>query len=112
LIKEVDLKAIFRYHLKSFLKDYGLTMLSMRLMRFGAKKKPFYRIVVMESKSPRQSRAKDFIGTYNPLKAPAEIQIDHEKANYWLQKGARASQTVQSLLNKATKSTSVPLKHS
>lgn len=81
-------------------------------MRFGAKKKPFYRIVVMESKSPRQSKAKDFIGTYNPLKDPVEIHIDQEKASYWLGKGARASQTVQSLLHKASKSTSVPLKHS
>ena len=81
-------------------------------MRFGAKKKPFYRIVVMESKSPRQSKAKDFIGTYNPLRDPVEIQIDEEKANYWLGKGARASQTVQSLLHKASKSTSVPFKHS
>jgi small subunit ribosomal protein S16 len=87
-------------------------MLSIRLMRFGAKKKPFYRIVVMESKSPRQGRAKDFLGTYDPLKTPAEVQIDVEKANSWLKKGARASQTVQSLLHKASKSTSVPLKHS
>jgi small subunit ribosomal protein S16 len=95
-----------------FLKDHGSTMLSMRLMRFGAKKKPFYRIVVMELKSPRQSRAKDFIGTYNPLKNPAVVQIDRDKAHYWLGKGARASQTVQSLLDKTSKSTSVPLKHS
>ena len=87
-------------------------MLSMRLMRFGAKKKPFYRIVVMEAKSPRQGKAKDFIGSYNPLKDPVEIQIDLEKANSWLKKGARASQTVQSLLDKASKSTGVPHKDS
>ncbi len=81
-------------------------------MRFGAKKKPFYRIVVMESKGPRQGNAKDFLGTYDPLKDPAEIRIDLEKANSWLKKGARASQTVRSLLNKASKSTNVPHKQS
>lgn len=78
-------------------------MLSMRLMRFGAKKKPFYRIVVMESKSPRQSKAKDFIGTFNPLKDPVEFQIDLEKAEKWLKNGARPSPTVQSLLDKASR---------
>ncbi|OGD31589.1 MAG: 30S ribosomal protein S16 [Candidatus Aminicenantes bacterium RBG_19FT_COMBO_58_17] len=78
-------------------------MLSMRLMRFGAAKKPFYRIVVMESRSSRQSRAKDFIGNYNPLGDPVEFQIDLEKAKAWLAKGARPSQTVQSLLDRASR---------
>lgn len=73
-------------------------------MRFGAKKKPFYRIVVMEARSPRQGKAKDFIGTYDPLKTPAEIKIDLEKANAWVKKGARVSQTVQSLLDRVSKS--------
>ena len=77
-------------------------MLSMRLMRFGAAKKPFYRIVVMESRRSRQSKAKDFIGNYNPLADPIEFQIDLEKANSWLAKGARPSQTVQSLLDRAS----------
>ena len=77
-------------------------MLSMRLMRFGAAKKPFYRIVVMESKSPRQSKPRDFIGNYNPMGDPAEFQIDLEKAKSWLAKGARPSQTVQSLLDRAS----------
>ena len=81
-------------------------------MRFGAKKKPFYRIVVMESKSPCQGKAKDFIGFYDPLKDPAEIRIDLDKAITWLKKGARASQTVQSLLDKASKSKNIPLSHS
>lgn len=83
-------------------------MLSMRLMRFGSKKKPFYRIVVMDSRYPRQGKAKDFIGTYNPLHDPAEVQIDLDKAKSWLAKGARASQTVQSLLDKASKSEIIP----
>jgi small subunit ribosomal protein S16 len=76
----------------------------MRLMRFGAKKKPFFRIVVMESKSPRQSKARDFIGTYNPLHDPVEVEVDLEKAERWLAKGARPSQTVRSLLDRASKS--------
>ena len=78
-------------------------MLSMRLMRFGAAKKPFYRIVVMESRSSCQSKAKDFIGNYNPLSDPVEFRLDLEKAKSWLAKGARPSQTVQSLLDKASR---------
>ncbi len=81
-------------------------------MRFGARKKPFYRIVVTESRSPRQGKAKDFIGFYDPLKDPEEIQIDLDKATLWLKKGARASQTVQSLIDKASKSKNIPINHS
>lgn len=82
-------------------------MLSIRLMRFGSKKKPTYRIVVMDSRLPRQGRAKDVIGTYNPLSDPVDYQVDVAKAKAWLAKGARASQTVRSLLDKAFKSRSV-----
>jgi len=64
-------------------------MLSMRLMRFGAKKKPFYRIVVMDSEKARQSQALDTIGTYNPMTEPAEVKIDRNKAKYWLEKGVK-----------------------
>ena len=78
-------------------------MLSIRFMRFGAAKKPFYRIVVMESKSSGQSKAKDFIGNYNPLTDPVEFRLDLEKAKSWLAKGARPSQTVQSLLDRASR---------
>jgi small subunit ribosomal protein S16 len=78
-------------------------MITMRLMRFGAKKKPTYRIVVMDSKRARQSKALDSIGSYNPLKEPAEIKIDQDRAKYWLERGAQASQTVQSLLDKVSK---------
>jgi small subunit ribosomal protein S16 len=77
-------------------------MLSMRLMRFGTNKKPFYRIVVMEARSSRQSRPKDFIGNYNPLSDPVSFEIDLDKAKSWLAKGAKPSQTVQSLLEKAS----------
>jgi len=74
----------------------------MRLMRFGAAKKPYYRIVVMESRRSRQSKAKDFLGHYNPLSDPAEVHVDLEKAKSWLAKGARPSQTVQSILDRAS----------
>jgi small subunit ribosomal protein S16 len=78
-------------------------MMTLRLMRFGAKGKPSYRIVVVDSKKPRESRAKEFIGSYNPLKEPAEIVIDQEKAKFWLDRGAKPSSTVKSLLDKVSK---------
>jgi len=74
-------------------------------MRFGAKKKPSYRIVVMDSKKARQSQALDTIGSYNPLKEPADVHIDLARANQWLSKGVRPSRTVQSLLDRASVST-------
>lgn len=79
-------------------------MIAIRLMRLGAKKKPFYRIIVIDSERPRESKAKEIIGYYDPLKEPPEIKVDIEKANYWLERGAQASKTVQSLLNKVSKS--------
>ena len=79
--------------------------MTMRLMRFGTKKKPTYRIVVMDSKRARQSQALDTLGTYAPLEDPAGVRIDVEKANQWLSKGVRPSRTVQSLLDKVSKST-------
>jgi small subunit ribosomal protein S16 len=78
-------------------------MMTLRLMRFGAKSKPSYRIVVVDSKKPRESRPKEFIGSYNPLKEPVEISIDLEKAKFWLDRGAKPSQTVKSLLDKVSK---------
>jgi small subunit ribosomal protein S16 len=78
-------------------------MMSMRLMRLGAKSRPAYRIVVIDSKKPRESKAKAIIGSYNPLREPADVRIDLEKANLWLARGAKASPTVKSLLEKAAK---------
>jgi small subunit ribosomal protein S16 len=78
-------------------------MITMRLMRFGTKKKPTYRIVVMESKRARQSQALDTLGTYTPLDDPAGVTIDLEKANQWLSKGVRPSSTVRSLLDRVAK---------
>jgi small subunit ribosomal protein S16 len=77
-------------------------MLSMRLMRFGTKKKPSYRIVVMETRSSGRSKPKDFIGNYNPLSDPSSFEINLDKANSWLTKGAKPSPTVQSLLDRAS----------
>ncbi len=72
-----------------------------RLKRMGAKKDPFYRVVVADSRSPRDGRFIDEIGYYNPTKNPAIININDEKAVDWLQKGAQPTETVKSLFNKA-----------
>ena len=74
---------------------------AMRLKRFGRKKRPFYRVIVANSKDPRQGRAVDDIGYYDPLAEPAQIQINEEKALKWLKDGAQPSDTVKSLLSKA-----------
>lgn len=78
-------------------------MMTMRLMRFGSKKKPTYRIVVMDSKRARQSQALDTLGTYTPLDDPAGLRLDLEKAKTWIAKGVRPSSTVQTLLDRASK---------
>jgi small subunit ribosomal protein S16 len=71
-----------------------------RLKRMGAKKDPFYRIVVADSRSPRDGRFIEEIGYYDPLKQPATIKIDEEKAISWLQKGAQLTDTTKSLFSK------------
>ncbi len=80
-------------------------MMSMRLMRMGSKNRPSYRIVVMDSKKARESRAKEYIGMYNPTTEPPEFKIDMAKAKHWLDRGAKPSQTVHSLLQQASKAT-------
>ena len=72
-----------------------------RLKRMGAKKAPFYRVVIADSRSPRDGKVIDEIGTYNPLKTPAEIKIDEQAAQDWLIKGAQPTDTVRSLFSKA-----------
>lgn len=72
----------------------------MRLKRMGAKKNPFYRVVVADSRYPRDGRFIEEIGTYNPLADPAEVAIDSEKALKWLKNGAQPTDTVKSLLRK------------
>ncbi|MGO8694070.1 MAG: 30S ribosomal protein S16 [Rectinemataceae bacterium] len=72
-----------------------------RLKRFGAKMRPFYRIVVMDSRKPRDGRTLEEIGTYHPIEVEAkQLIIDEERAKDWLSKGALPSDTVRGLLNK------------
>jgi len=76
-------------------------MVKIRLRRMGAKKAPFYRVVVADSRSPRDGRFIEEIGTYNPLTDPAEIKIDVERAKTWIKNGAQPTDTVRMLLKKA-----------
>ncbi len=76
-------------------------MVKIRLRRMGAKKNPFYRIVVADSRSPRDGRCIEEIGTYNPLADPAAVTVDTEKAKTWIKNGAQPTDTVRGLLKKA-----------
>ena len=76
-------------------------MVKIRLRRMGAKKAPYYRIVVADSRSPRDGRYIEEIGAYNPLTEPATITVDSEKAKTWIQNGAQPTDTVRGLLKKA-----------
>ncbi|NLY87440.1 MAG: 30S ribosomal protein S16 [Clostridiales bacterium] len=76
-------------------------MVKIRLKRMGAHKKPFYRVVVADSKTPRNGRFIEEIGTYDPLKDPVEIKIDNEAAQKWLAIGAQPTDTVRALLKKS-----------
>lgn len=69
-----------------------------RLTRMGSKKKPFYRMVAANSEAPRDGKFLEIIGTYNPLKEPAEIVVDQEKLVKWIKRGAQPTSTVKSLL--------------
>lgn len=71
-----------------------------RLTRKGAKKRPFYRIVAADSEAPRDGRFLEVVGHYNPLTDPAQITVDEEKLNKWVERGAKISETVRSLLRK------------
>ena len=76
-------------------------MVKIRLRRMGAKKAPFYRVVVADSRSPRDGRCIEEIGTYNPLKEPSEIVVNAEAAQKWIKDGAQPTDTVRILLKKA-----------
>ena len=76
-------------------------MVKIRLKRMGANKKPFYRIVVADSRYPRDGRFIDEIGYFNPITEPETVKIDEEKANKWLATGAQPTDTVKRLLKKA-----------
>ncbi|MHC1713836.1 MAG: 30S ribosomal protein S16 [Solidesulfovibrio sp.] len=75
--------------------------MKLRLTRMGCKKRPFYRIVAMDSKTRRDGRALEYLGYYNPMVDPAEIKVDGEKVRFWLERGAKPSDTVRALLQKA-----------
>lgn len=72
----------------------------LRLTRIGAKKNPYYRVVVADSRFPRDGRFIEILGTYNPMVDPAEIKIDAEKAQKWIKNGAQPTDTVKALLKK------------
>ena len=76
-------------------------MVKIRLRRVGKKKAPFYRVVVADSRYPRDGRFIEEIGTYDPLTKPATIDIDMERAKYWIANGAQPTDTVRGLLKKA-----------
>ena len=76
-------------------------MVKIRLRRMGAKKAPYYRIVVADARSPRDGRCIEEIGTYNPLTEPATVTVDVEKAQTWIKNGAQPTDTVRALLKNA-----------
>ena len=75
--------------------------MKLRLTRMGSKKRPFYRIVAMNSETRRDGRALEYLGYYNPMVDPAEIKVDGDKVRAWLARGAEPTDTVRALLHKA-----------
>ena len=73
-------------------------MLSIRLTRMGAKKRPFYRIVVAEKRSKRDGRVVESVGYYDPCRQPVDIKLNRERLSYWIERGAQPSETVRSLI--------------
>ena len=73
-------------------------MLMIRLARFGAKKRPFYRVVLIQKESPRDGRALEVLGNYSPTASPAQVVLKHERIDYWKSKGAQMSDTVARLV--------------
>jgi small subunit ribosomal protein S16 len=76
-----------------------VSVLAIRLARIGKKKHPFYRVVVLDKRKPRNGRTVEVVGTYDPLKNPAEIKLDADRIKYWLGCGAQPSDTVRSFLH-------------
>ena len=75
-------------------------MVTMRLSRIGSKKRPYYRIVVIDKRRARNGRFLEVVGQYNPIANPVQMEINSERAQYWLSKGAEPSETVRSILRK------------
>lgn len=84
----------------SFITQHTLLkyMLAISLMRMGAKKRPFYRVVVKEKRSKRDGKYLENVGTYNPMADPAEVNLKHDRIQYWISVGAQPSETVASLI--------------
>jgi small subunit ribosomal protein S16 len=80
------------------LPQEGVSVLAIRLARIGKKKHPFYRVVVLDKRKPRNGRTVEVVGTYDPLQKPAEIKLDADRIKYWLGCGAQPSDTVRSFL--------------
>lgn len=78
-------------------------MVKIRLQRVGKKKAPFYHIVVADSRSPRDGKIVEKIGTYNPMTNPATVELDNEKVAKWIKNGAQPTDTVKALIKNATK---------
>jgi len=73
-------------------------MIMIRLARFGAKKKPSYRVVVIDKERARDSRSVEVVGYYDPIAKPARVKLDHERINHWVKSGAKPSDTVERLM--------------
>ncbi len=76
-------------------------MLAIRLTRQGAKKKPFYRVIVAEKRSKRDGRFIEIVGYYNPCREPVELKLNHDRISYWMKCGAQPSETVRTLIRKS-----------
>src|SRR5260370_32452860 len=86
----------------------GTHLLAIRLMRTGAKKRPSYRIVVKEKQSKRDGAYLENLGTYNPTRQPAEINLKAERVQYWIEKGAQPTDTVRRLIKQAARLETAP----
>ena len=73
-------------------------MLSIRMRRMGSKKRTYYRVIVTEAKTPREGSFIEILGTYNPRTKPATVEIDRERVNHWIKRGARPSDSVRTLI--------------
>lgn len=84
-------------------------MLAIRLARFGAKKKPTYRVVVIERERARNSRSVEVVGHYNPIAKPAQVDLNHARISYWMKNGAQPSDTVARLMRKNPEQAPAPV---
>ena len=80
-------------------------MVRLRMTRLGTVKRPFYRVIATDSRSPRDGRFLEQLGYYDPMKTPKEIKLDLERVKYWISQGAQPSDTVKSLIKKAEAAT-------